>query len=196
MSDTDFSSVCQMLLPKLDSFRSMWVGVVLELLDDALGPSGGSIANRDFAADRSIPELAEITPADFPFNSVNGETVESALIGFQSLTALQFCLSRGYLSDHDLSAYTGALLGASADDRRWLFSVSAFLGSSGLSAETVAYVLARYFLNEESPTEDVLIAQTVIEERVPFLAYFTQVGTAMAFGDQSTATTMMEQVGA
>lgn len=195
MPNRDLDSICQALIAKLDEFRAMWFNVVLELADDALKSGGATVVNRDFDSNHVVLEMAENTPADFPFNKVNGQTMESALIGLQSLIVLQFCLSNGYLTSDDFPEYTSALMGASADNDRWLFSVGAFFGSSGLSGETVSYVLARYLLNQDSPSTEVSIAQSILEERLPFLAYFTQVGTAIAFEDELTAARMMHQIG-
>ena len=196
MPPKDLSGYCRALVSQLDEFRTMWLGVVLELLDGALQPSGYPIVNRTFDEDRIVPAMAISTPADFPFNSVNGLTVESAIIGFQSVSALQFSLARGYIAEDDFSDYSSELLRASNGNRRWLFSIGALFGDSGaISADTVAYVLSRYFMNTESATEAVQTAQSILDERLPFLQYFSQVGTAIAFGDHATATTMMQQLG-
>ncbi len=196
MPTHDFHRVCSVLVSRLDAFRTAWLGAALELLDKALPSSGRSIVNRTFEKHRSVRELAEKTPADFPFNTVDGETVQSALIGFQSSAALQFALARKYIADTDFPEYISALLAVSTGNQPWLLSNAVFFGSSTLSVETLGNVLGRYFLNESSVTHSMSLAEKILVERLPFLGYFSQVGTAMAFLDQSTATRMLQQLNA
>jgi hypothetical protein len=197
MSHTDLTSPCRGLIAQLDTFRSKWLEIALELVDDAIAAAGDaslSLVNREFDVDRDVGATASDTPADFPFNTIDGETVEAAVIGLQSSVAIQFCLTRGYIGESDFPHYYSALLAASAGNLPWLFSIGTLFGESTLSVKTVAFVLSRYLLNDKSASRGVSIAEVVLEERLPFLAYLSQVGTAVAFNDHATATSMMQQL--
>ncbi len=197
MPRIELVAACSALVEQLDTFRAKWLGIVVGLVEDALAEAVGprlAVVNRDFAPNRGVGSTEVDTPGDFPFNTIDGETIEAAVVGFQSAVAVQFALAQEYMAENDLGDYAEAVLAAIKENRPWVLSIMTLFGDSSISLETVAQVLARFLIGGDAYSRGVSIAVEILEERgVPILAYLSQLGTAVAFEDAETATSMMQR---
>lgn len=197
MPRIELTVACSALVEQLDTFRVKWLGIAVGLVEDALAEVVGlrlAVVNRDFAPNRGVCPIEEDTPGDFPFNTIDGETIEATVIGFQSAVAVQFALAQGYMVENEFGGYAEAVLAAIKENRPWTFSILTLFGDPSISLKTVAQVLARFLMGSDATSRGVSIAVAILEERgVPILAYLSQLGTAVAFEDAETATSMMQR---
>lgn len=92
MPRIELTAACGALVEQLDTFRAKWIGIAVGLVEDALAEAVGhrlALVNRDFAPNFGVGPIEEDTPGDFPFNTIDGETIEAAVIGFQSARGLE-----------------------------------------------------------------------------------------------------------
>jgi hypothetical protein len=197
MPRIELTTACSALVAQLDNFRAKWLGIAVGLVEDALAEAAGprlAVVNRDFDPKRGVGATEVDTPADFPFNTIDGETIEAAVVGFQSAVAVQFAMAQGYMVEDDFGGYAKAVLAATKENRSWVLSVMTLFGDTSISLETVAHVLARFLMSNDAFSQGVSIASGILEERgIPTLAYLSQLGTAVAFDDAATATSMMQR---
>ncbi len=197
MPRIELTAACSTLVEQLDIFRAKWLGIAVGLVEDALTEAAGprlAVVNRDFAPNGGVGSQEVDTPSDFPFNTIDGETIEAAVVGFQSAVAVQFALAQGYMVENDFGGYAEAVLAAIKENRPWTLSIMTLFGDSSISLETVAQVLAHFLMGSDTSSRGIPIAVAILEERgVPILAYLSQIGTAVAFNDAETVTSMMQR---
>lgn len=194
MPSRDLGSACTSLVNQLDASRRDWFEMAKRLVEEGLATArepSTRIVNHELLDGIDIGMVEEEIPHEFPWRSVDGQTVEAALIACQSMSSLAFSLKRGYLTEADFQSYTSALLAACQDNARWAISFGALFGDS-ISPQSVGSVLARFLLNDKTDRRGVLIAAHLLEERaIPLLVFLTRLDTATAFADATLLEALM-----
>lgn len=180
----DVDAVCRTLVSQLDAARARW----LDLLTENLARIPLRVVNGDFYADASVAVQRQPTPPAFPFNVLDGEGIEAAIIGWQLQSALGFGLhGKGYIDIGDLQTIGLTLANVGADNLRWGLSTAVFFGNSPVDDDCIATVLAQFLLDTVGNTDEVGIARNAIAQTgLPYLRRLCWLATAVAFDDAAS----------
>jgi hypothetical protein len=139
----------------------------------------------------------EDTPDSFSFKTVDGETMEAAVICWQHLNAVAFATEeKCYMTnDQYLNQFTGAFVKGVSDNTRWGMSLAGWFSSTRIDDECISDVFAHFLLNDASNSPSVGKVQAVLlQKSMPFLRGLSYLATATAFGDAETAQELMRQL--
>jgi hypothetical protein len=192
-----FEDICSTFISQIDFARERWVALIKEVIADELLANDMRIVNEDFNENIDIGMQEHDAPKPFPFRSVNGETVEAAIIGWQVQVALDFALRKGYIQSDQLPEFSMALGRKIGQDDllRWALSVGVSLSGELMVSDCISAVLAHYLMNDPTRSASASTAYRVLETKgMPLLGAFTYLSTAVAFGDEESAREIMAKL--
>jgi hypothetical protein len=194
MVSYDYETVCKILVSQLDEGRERWLDLAKGFLvqEQVLSPREIINERMNPKIDIGVPETD--TPDDFPFNHVSGETVEAVLIAIQLSKVIEFAMDREYIDQEALSEIFKQLVLLTKDRQAWVFGISSLTADQQINADSACRVLTQYLLNERMVSLRVKLVSARLAEGIPMLIGFAVLGTAVAFGDETTAQAIMAKL--
>lgn len=192
--ESAFDSISQRLIIGLDIVREDWFNICKQFV--SLKLSSEHIVNTDFASTRVVSITAERRPSSFPFESVDGSTVEAGIICWQYLNSLGFANGKSYISTQQLPLLSESLVRSIKPGTPWVIAIGALCVLSScppIDDTCISQVLAHYLLSDPTPSRSVREAQPLIEESLSLLRHLCYRASAAAFGDQVTESELIAQ---
>lgn len=191
-----FNHVCATLISQLDTVRNKWFEISKELVADTLPSGAGGITYPELLNTSSVSLSEDDTPDSFPFKTVDGETIEAAVICWQFLNATAFAMEqKSYMTADQFETFTESLMKAIVPGTRWNISLAGLFSSPQIDDGCISEVLAHFLLNDPTDSELVRSARAVLlRKSLPFLRGLSYLATAVAFGDARTAEELMRQL--
>jgi hypothetical protein len=194
-STPDFMEVWAVLFSQLDTARNKWFELTKEIISDEIGPRGGLIVNAVLDESRSVDMGEDETPASYPFNTVDGATVEGFIIGWQIQVTLSYCTGElavlgkrvNYVNSNQTEKLFEALVKSIEDKPRWVVAMTTQISGTPVVEEDVTTVVAHYLLGDPADSPMVQVAREAMSPNpMGFLKALCCMGTAAAFGDAAT----------
>ncbi len=178
--------VCRKLVWQIDQARSIW----LQRLPEEAAKQGVRLVNSKLTPETKLDMRDEDTGV-FPFKGVDGETMEAAIIGLQTLNALAFAVARHHLADFQMTMdFLGALAELTTDKPGWKHA-GAVLKANMIAnipvdslEQSITTTLAHYLMADAGKTNPVADCEAWLRATgIDWLGGLTRMGAAMAFED-------------
>jgi hypothetical protein len=190
-----FDKICPVLVSQIDISRKKWFELTQEVVAD-LSPGQGQIVYTDFLAEKNVAISEENTLVSFPYKTLDGETLEAAIISWQVRNAMTLAMDvKSYFDMQHLQEFSKCLAKATFNNLRWNMSIACISSDAPLDGDCIAQVLAHYLLNDPRESGAVRAAQNVVVTRcIPLLHLMTCLATATAFCDAGTMREIMSKI--
>jgi hypothetical protein len=194
-SAPDFTKVWSVLFDQLDTVRNKWFELTKEIIGDEIGPRGGAIVNAVFDESRRVEMEESQTPASYPYNTVDGSTVEGFIIGWQIQVVTSYSTGElavlgkraNYVRGDQIDEFFEAFVKSVGDRPAWVVATTTQVSGTPVVEEELATVVAHYLLGEPTDSAMVRIARkAMFPNPMGLLKALTCMGTATAFGDAHT----------
>jgi len=195
-TDSRFDRVCPTLISLLDTARNKWFELSKELIADILPSGAGDIIHPELLRINVISLSEDQVPESFPFNTVDGETIEAAVICWQFINAIAFATEKKpYMSTDQFDKFCECLAKCIIPGSLWNIAFGGLFSSPQIDDQCLSEVLAHYLLNETTDSGSVRGIQAVfLKQSLPFLRGMSYLATAVAFGDATTASELMSRL--
>ena len=192
-----FESICKTLVELLDQTRNRWLELVKEGIAEDLPDLPEVLVNKDFHESNRVFMSEEEMPSGYPYNTVTGETVEAAIIYWQTKYMEYFATKEhDYLRNvdrrHFWKVFTDLRLNKSSP--RWLLSGAGSLAGAATDDNCIVELLAHYITGESSRTPKWAVICESIRKRISLFIFMTYTATAAAFGDEPTFHRLAQQI--
>jgi len=184
----NFAIICPTLVALLDGARNHWFELTQKLVSDMVPLPRNSILYTSFLKTNVVAMSEDATPTSFPFNTVDGETLEAAVIFIQLEGITRFAMNvKSYFGMDQLADFTEKIVKSTIDKPRWGLSVAGGVSDQPVDLQCISEITAHFLLNNPKECEIVRKVREVLTAKgIPLLVISSCMATAIAFGDPAT----------